>query len=111
VDAHRSLLLAISPYAKPGVSHVHTSMASIIKTINLILGMPFVNQYDAAATDLSDLFTNTPDFTPYDPLPSDTRIFDPAKVQEPGLAAKPGEPLDNPDLIRKEMKNRTEPKP
>jgi hypothetical protein len=41
-------------------------------------------------------------------LPSDTRIFDPAKVKEPGLEAKPGEPLDNPDLIREEMKNRIE---
>jgi YVTN family beta-propeller protein len=111
VDAHRSVLLAISPYAKPGVSHVHTSMASILKTIDLILGMPFINQYDAAASDLSDMFTNTPDFTPYTALPSDTRIFDPAKVREPGLGAKPGEPLDNPDLIRKEMKNRVEPKP
>jgi YVTN family beta-propeller protein len=110
VDAHRSLLLTISPYAKPGVAHLHTSMASIIKTIDLILGMPFINQYDAAASDLSDMFTNTPDFTPYTALPSDTRIFDPAKVKEPGLEAKPGEPLDNPDLIRKEMKNRIEPK-
>jgi YVTN family beta-propeller protein len=110
VDAHRSLLLTISPYAKPGVSHLHISMASIIKTINLILGMPFINQYDAAASDLSDMFTNTPNFTPYTALPSDTRIFDPAKVKEPGLEAKPGEPLDNPDLIRKEMKNRIEPK-
>ena len=109
IDAHRSLLLTISPYAKPGVSHVHTSMASITKTINLILGMPFINQYDAAATDLSDMFTNTPDFTPYTALPSDTRIFDPAKVKEPGLQAKPGDPLDNPDLIRKQMKNRIEP--
>jgi hypothetical protein len=110
VDAHRSLLLMISPYAKPGVAHLHTSMASIIKTIDLILGMPFINQYDAAASDLSDMFTNTPDFTPYTALPSDTRIFDPAKVKEPGLQAKPGTPLDNPDLIRKEMKNRIEPK-
>jgi DNA-binding beta-propeller fold protein YncE len=110
VDAHRSLLLMISPYAKPGVSHIHTSMASILKTINLILGMPFINQYDAAASDLSDMFTDTPDFTPYTALPSDTRIFDPGKVKEPGLEAKPGEPLDNPDLIRKEMKNRVEPK-
>jgi DNA-binding beta-propeller fold protein YncE len=110
IDAHRSLLLAISPYAKPGVSHIHTSMASILKTIDLILGMPFINQYDAAATDLSDMFTNTPDFTPYTALPSDTRILDPAKVKEPGLEAKPGEPLDNPDLIRKEMRNHVEPK-
>jgi YVTN family beta-propeller protein len=110
VDAHRSLLLVISPYAKPGVSHVHTSMASILKTFDLILGMPFMNQYDAAATDLSDMFTNAPDFTPYTALPSNQRIFDPAKVKEPGLQAKPGEPLDNPELIRKEMKNRIEPK-
>jgi DNA-binding beta-propeller fold protein YncE len=109
VDAHRSLLLVISPYARPGVSHIHTSMASILKTFDLILGMPFMNQYDAAATDLSDMFTNTPDFTPYTALPSDTRIFDPAKVKEPGLAAKPGTPLDNPDLIRKEMKDRIAP--
>jgi YVTN family beta-propeller protein len=108
VDAHRSLLLVISPYAKPGVSHVHTSMASILKTIDLILGMPFINQYDAAASDLSDMFTDTPDFTPYTALPSDTRIFDPAKVKEPGLETKPGEPLDNPDLIRKEMKKRND---
>ncbi len=110
VDAHRSLLFAISPYAKPGVSHVHTSMASILKTIDLLLGMPFINQYDAAATDLADMFTNNPDFTPYTALPSDTRIFDPEKVKEPGLEAKPGEPLDDPDLIRKEMNDRVEPK-
>jgi len=111
VDAHRSLLLTISPYAKPGVSHVHTSMASILKTIDLILGMPFINQYDAAATDLADMFTDTPDFTPYTALPSDTQIFDPEKVIEPSLEAKPGEPLDNPDLIRKEMRNRCLPSP
>jgi DNA-binding beta-propeller fold protein YncE len=103
LDAHRSLLLAISPYARPGVSHMHTSMASILKTIDLILGIPFLNQYDAAATDLSDMFQNTPDFSPYEALPSDPRIFDPARVKEPGLAAKPGEPLDDPDRIRKEM--------
>jgi len=104
-------LLTISPYAKPGVSHVHTSMASILKTIDLILGMPFINQYDAAASDLSDMFTSTPDFTPYTALPSDPRIFDPAKVVEPGLEAKPGAPLDNPDLIRKEMKDHVQPQP
>ena len=58
VDAHRSLLLVISPYARRGVSHVHTSMASILKTFDLIFGLPYLNQYDAAATDLSDMFTD-----------------------------------------------------
>jgi YVTN family beta-propeller protein len=108
VDAHRSLLLVISPYARGGVSHVHTSMASILKTFDLILGLPYLNQYDAAATDLSDMLTGQPDFTPYQVLPSDTRIFDPAKVREPGLElrARPSAPLDDPATIRREMRER-----
>ena len=108
VDAHRSILLVISPYARHGVSHVHTSMASIIKTFDLIFGLPWLNQYDAAATDLSDLFSATPDFTPFEALPSDARIFDPAKVREPGLEmqARPSEPLDDPETIRREMRDR-----
>ena len=81
-------------------------MASILKTFDLILGLPYLNQYDAAATDLSDMFTNDPDFTPYQAIPSDTRIFDPAKVHEPGLElhARPSAPLDDPATIRREMR-------
>jgi YVTN family beta-propeller protein len=106
VDAHRSLLLVISPYARRGVSHVHTSMASILKTFFLILGLPYLNQYDAAATDLSDMFTDQPDLTPYEALPSDLRVFDPAKVREAGLElhARPSAPLDDPATIRREMR-------
>ncbi len=108
VDAHRSILIMISPYARHGVSHVHTSMASILKTFDLIFGLPCLNQYDAAATDLSDLFSATPDFTPFQALPSDAQIFDPAKVKEPGLQmqARPSEPLDDPETIRREMRDR-----
>jgi hypothetical protein len=47
------------------VSKTHSSLASIFKTVNLILGLPPLNQYDAAATDLRDMFTTTPDFAPY----------------------------------------------
>ena len=111
VDAHRSLLLIASPYARRGVSHVHTSMASILKTFDLIFGLPPLNQYDAAASDLADMFADQPDFTPYEALPSDTRIFDPAKVVEPGLEmrarpAPPSEPLDDPATIRRRMRER-----
>jgi hypothetical protein len=66
VDGYRSIFLAISPWVKhEHVSHVHTSLASIFKTVDLILGIPPLNQYDAAATDLREMFTGTPDFTPY----------------------------------------------
>ena len=113
IDAHRSLLMVISPYSRRGVSHIHTSMASILKTFDLILGLPYLNQYDAAASDLSDCFTDQPDFTPYDPLPSDTRVFDPAMVVEPGLdlragPKRPSEPLDDPATIRRLHRERLE---
>ncbi|MBZ5513876.1 MAG: bifunctional YncE family protein/alkaline phosphatase family protein [Acidobacteriia bacterium] len=111
VDAHRSLLMVISPYAQRGVSHVHTSMESILKTFFLIFGLPPLNQYDAASTDLSDMFADHPDFTPYTALPSDARIFDPAKVHDSGLEmrarpAQEAEPLDDPATIRRRMRCR-----
>jgi DNA-binding beta-propeller fold protein YncE len=70
VDGSRSIFQVISPWAKRQyVSKTHTSLESIFKTINLILGIPPLNQYDAAATDLRDMFTSTPDFTPYNFVP------------------------------------------
>jgi hypothetical protein len=84
VDAHRSILMVISPYARKNhVSHTHASFGSIFKTFWNILGIPYLNQYDAGATDLSDLFTDQPDFTPYQAIPVDIRIFDPAKALDP----------------------------
>jgi DNA-binding beta-propeller fold protein YncE len=66
VDGYRSLFLAASPWVKrEHVSKTHTSLASIFKTVDLIFGIPPLNQYDAAATDLRELFTDKPDFTPY----------------------------------------------
>jgi len=107
VDAHRSVLMVISPFARRDyVSHAHTSIASILKTFDLIFGLPYLNQFDAAATDLADFFITQPDFTPYDALPSDPRIFDPTKVREPGLdlKAQPGTPLDDPATIRRDLR-------
>ncbi len=84
VDAHRSILMLVSPWVKKDyVSHGHYSFGSIFKTFWNILGMPYLNQYDAGATDLSDFFTNTPDFKTYSALPADPRIFDPQKALDP----------------------------
>jgi DNA-binding beta-propeller fold protein YncE len=67
VDGYRSIFLAISPWVKrETVTKTHLSLASVFKTVDRILGLPPLNQYDAAATDLRDIFTGRPDFTPYD---------------------------------------------
>ncbi len=84
IDAHRSLLMVYSPYAKKHyVSHRHYSFGSIFKTFWNILGIPYLNQYDATATDLSDMFTAQADTTPYDADAVDPRIFDPQKALDP----------------------------
>lgn len=84
VDAHRSILQVYSPYAKKNyISHQHYSFGSIFKTMWNILGIPYLNQYDAGATDLSDFFTDQADFTPYDAVSVDKRIFEPAKALTP----------------------------
>ncbi len=70
VDGSRSIFLAISPWVKREyLSKIHISLASVFKTVNLILGLPPLNQYDAAATDLRDMFTSNPDFTAYQLTP------------------------------------------
>ncbi len=82
VDAHRSVLLAMSPYIRKGyISHRHSSMASIQKTTYELLGAGPLNLEDRLSADLSDLFTTNPDLEPYSVVTADGRVFDPAKAR------------------------------
>lgn len=84
IDAHRSVLLVISPWAKRGnVSHRHTTILSMHRTLYQIHGLPPLNLHDALANDFSDCFTTIPDFTPYTHTPVDPRLFDPQKAKDP----------------------------
>lgn len=84
VDAQRSVLLVISPWAKKGyVSHRHTTILSMHRTLYQILGLPPLNMFDALASDFSDAFTDKPDYRPYKARPVDPRIFDPEKAKDP----------------------------
>ena len=108
VDAQRSVLLVISPWARHGyVSHRHTTIVSMHRTLYEIFGLPPLNMFDALANDFSDSFTTNPDFRPYTCVPVDHRIFDPEKAKDPtdpdyGKARKrPSMALDDPDEMRK----------
>jgi YVTN family beta-propeller protein len=66
VDAHRSLAFVVSPYAKR--RYVDSSMyttSSMLRTMELILGLPPMSQYDAAARPMFNSFTNRADLTPF----------------------------------------------
>lgn len=75
VDAHRSIAYVISPFAKRNavISRMY-STASMLRTIELILGLPPMSQYDAAATPMWECFTATPDTTPYKLKPATYNI-------------------------------------
>ncbi|MPR34252.1 bifunctional YncE family protein/alkaline phosphatase family protein [Salmonirosea aquatica] len=62
VDAHRSVALVIGPYVKRNyVDHTMYSTTSLLRTMELILALPPMSQYDAAATPLWRSFTAQPD--------------------------------------------------
>ena len=66
VDSHRTMGLVISPYIKRGaVDSTLYSTASMLRTMELILGLPPLTQYDEAATPMFNSFTAKADLTPY----------------------------------------------
>jgi len=75
VDGHRQPVFVISPYTvapeTPGqgkVIHTTYTAENINRTIENILGMQPLTQFDLVASPMFDAFQNTPDLTPYDHL-------------------------------------------
>lgn len=108
VDAHRSILMVASPWVKPGmIAHGHSSMGSIIKTIDELLGLGPLNLEDALAKDLSEMFDMRPHTEPFKYVPADPRVFVPSKarVARPKTKKEAAELLDMDDAeeIRNEI--------
>jgi DNA-binding beta-propeller fold protein YncE len=74
VDEQRSTFYLVSPYARGGVQHEHYTTSSVLRTIELLLGLPPLTPYDAGARPLSAAFTATPDLRPFDALPAQTDL-------------------------------------
>jgi hypothetical protein len=66
VDAHRTVAEVISPYTRTGrVDATFYSTASMLRTMELIVGLRPLTQFDAYATPMLAVFGNRPDLTPY----------------------------------------------
>ena len=67
VDGHRTVAMVISPYARRrAVDSTNYNQTSMVRTMELILGLPPMNQLDASATSMASAFTETPDLAPYE---------------------------------------------
>jgi YVTN family beta-propeller protein len=68
VDAHRSVLLVISAYNRAGVVHRFTNTTDVIATMEEILGLDSLSQFDHFGRPLRAIFASEPDLTPYTAL-------------------------------------------
>src|SRR5262249_19403700 len=98
VDGHRSIFLAIGSSIKPGdLLKTHSSLSSIHKTADLILGTPPLNLYDAVANDLLELFVDDPKDCKHDSFEKQEIAFDNNRA-EAWKAATKGIDFGAPDV-------------
>jgi Phosphoesterase family len=91
VDAHRTVAFAISPYTKrKAVDSTCYNQTGMVKTIELMLGLPPMNQMDLSATPMRNCFNPTPDLTPYTHVPNRIKLDE---MNKP-LAQLDGKALD-----------------
>ena len=84
VSGYRTTAYCISPYTKRGeVISTQYNTTSVIRTIEQILGLPPMNQFDASATPMFDCFAEKPDFTPFTSVASNI----PLDKMNPGVEA------------------------
>jgi hypothetical protein len=114
VSGYRTTAYVISPYTRrQTVVSTQYNQTSLVRTIELILGLPPMNQLDATATPMFDCFTNSPDFTAFEavanevPLdkmnPNPKRIGDATLRKDAYVSAKL--PLDKEDQCPEDLFN------
>jgi YVTN family beta-propeller protein len=114
VSGYRTTAYIVSPYTKRrAVVSTQYNNTSLLRTIELILGLPPMNQMDATATPMFDCFTDAPDFTPYDTVinqvaldemnPNPRRISDAVLRKDAYVSAKL--PLDKEDQCPEDLFN------
>lgn len=92
VSGYRTTAYCISPYARRGaLVSTQYNTTSILRTIEQILGLPPMNQFDASATPMFDCFTDVADLKAFDALPTNIPLDqmnpDPKAITEPQLRA------------------------
>jgi YVTN family beta-propeller protein len=90
VDGHRSIAQVISPYTRRKyLDHTNYNQTGMVKTIELILGLPPMNQLDLSATPMRNCFQAAPDMTPFTSVPN--RV--PLDQMNPGMGQLDGKAL------------------
>jgi hypothetical protein len=102
VDARRTVGLVISPYVKRGiVDSTLYSTSSMVRSMELLLGLPPMSQYDAAAMPMYASFGTTPSITPFTAIPPKIDVN--VRNTDKSYGAKQSERMDLSDVDRAPM--------
>jgi DNA-binding beta-propeller fold protein YncE len=114
VSAYRTTAYVMSPYTRRHqVVHTQYNTLSLLRTMELMLGLSPMNQMDATATPMFDCFVSTPDFTPYDAVTNSVPLDEmnpPSKHYQDALLRKDAVvsgrlPLDKEDQCPEDLFN------
>jgi hypothetical protein len=107
VDAHRTIGSVISPWVKPhSIDHTLYTTASMIRTMELILGLPPMTQYDAGATPMFRCFTNDLNVSPYNVRQPKVDLLAKNTAASPGAKASAMMDFDEYDEAPEDALNR-----
>ncbi len=100
VDGHRTVTQVISPYTQTGrVDSTFYSTASVLRSIEDIVGIAPLTQFDAFASPMTRSFTQVPNLTPYDAVLPQSAWNEMNSPNSPMAAVSKAQRLDKEDLI------------
>jgi YVTN family beta-propeller protein len=97
VDSHRAPLLVISPYSRAGAVHRFANTTDVLATIEEILGLGTLSQFDTFGRPLRGIFAATPDLAPYQALTPAQPLTETNPAGAPGARQSMGLDLTAPD--------------
>lgn len=106
VDSHRSVMLAISAYNRPGTVHRFVNTTDVLATIEQIAGMHPLSQFDLYSRPLAEVFAQKADLTPYEPITPDVPFDERNPANTPAAKASANIDLSEPDIIDDDAFNR-----
>jgi hypothetical protein len=106
VDSHRSVMLAVSAYNRPGTIHRFVNTTDVLATIEELLGLEPMSQFDHYGRPLRDVFTKTPDLRPYDVIVPDVNLNERNPPSTPAAKASAQLDLDEADEADDGLLNR-----
>jgi hypothetical protein len=107
VDSHRTAGLVISPYVKRGVvdSEMYSTV-SMLRTVELLLGLPPMTQHDAAAVPMVNSFMAKPDLSGFTAVQARTDLMTRNPPQGYGAAISARMDFSEPDRADEDALNR-----